>query len=84
MLWRYCQAGTSHFKVAQLHQELGNLHNFPTNTGDVVRIQPNHISFISLSAVEQLHSTKSRIKKGDFYYHVLRPGGMPGNLLTTT
>jgi hypothetical protein len=84
ILWWFCQAGTSHLKVAELHHELGKFHHFKINTGDIVRIQPNHISFNSLRGVEQINSSKSIIKKGAFYDYVLRPAGLPGSLLTTT
>jgi hypothetical protein len=40
--------------------------------GDVVRIQPNHISFNSLEAVEAIHGVRTKATKGDVYHYVMR------------
>lgn len=53
-----------------------------TILGDVVRIQPNHISFRSIDAVTQIHGIKSAAQKGEFYHSVIRPPDTPTNLLT--
>lgn len=52
-------------------------------TGDVVRIQPNHISFKSLKAVVDIHSTHTKARKGMFYDAVLRLPNLPANILHT-
>jgi len=53
-----------------------------TDLGDVVRIQPNHISFRSIDAVTEIHGIKSAAQKGEFYHSVIRPPDTPTNLLT--
>lgn len=81
-LWRSCQNGDSHVKVQELHKELGvkiRLHHWLP--GDVVRIQPNHISFMSLEAMEDIHGTRSAVKKAPFYRQVLHRAKFPSNLV---
>jgi len=60
------------------------LGNVLTGSGGVVRIQPNHLSFNSLKAFEDIHSFKAKPGKGAFYDKVARPPNVPGNLFTTT
>jgi len=40
--------------------------------GDVVRIQPNHISFNSLSAMDAIHGVHTQAEKGELYNYVMR------------
>jgi hypothetical protein len=83
-LWRFAINGTSHLKTAELHKELGidSCDDVAKLTaGDVVRIQPNHISFNSVKALEDIYGTRSVTLKGPFYDHVLRPSNFPTNLL---
>ena len=40
--------------------------------GDIVRIQPNHISFNSLEAIEAIHGVHTKARKGEVYSHVMR------------
>jgi hypothetical protein len=42
--------------------------------GDVVRIQPDHISFSSLEAFEIIHGIRTKTRKGDLYRDVMRIG----------
>ena len=81
-LWRFSKNGDSHLKVQELHKELGIkilLHDWLL--GDVVRIQPNHISFMSLTAMEEIHGTRSAAQKAPFYRQVLRRAKFPSNLV---
>ena len=43
-----------------------------TESGDVVRIQPNHISFNSLAACEAIHGIRTTARKGQLYTNVMR------------
>lgn len=49
--------------------------------GDVVRIQPNHISFRSVTAIGDIHSAKASTKKGALYLHLFRAPRAPPSLL---
>lgn len=83
-LWRFSINGTSHLKVAEFHQELGIDpcgRTAKLTTGDVVRIQPNHISFNSVKALEDIYGSRSTTLKGPFYDHVLRPSNFPTHLV---
>jgi hypothetical protein len=87
-LWRYSfREGDTHLKIAQLHQQHGIkfLHISLILPGNVVRIQPNHLSFSSLKAIEDIHSVKAKAKKGAFYKDVIRgPPKSPVNILNVT
>lgn len=56
------------------------------DTGDVVRIQPNHISFTTIEAMKDIHGFKAIPAKGDVYRNLLQPPGttVGENLLTST
>jgi len=56
----------------------------PADEGDIVRIQPNHISFRCIEAVPDIHGSKTGVRKGDFYSYVLRQPPTPPNLLSET
>jgi len=57
------------FGTGQSHKQIEALHK---TLGDVVRIQPNHISFNSLEAVEAIHGIRTKARKGDVYRYVMR------------
>jgi hypothetical protein len=48
--------------------------------GDIVRIQPNHISFRSVKALEDIHGNHGLTKKGDLYLYLFRAPGSPESL----
>jgi hypothetical protein len=51
-----------------LHRELGTIPClFLTFLGDVVRIQPNHISFNDLKAHDDIYGNRTKTNKGDMY-----------------
>jgi hypothetical protein len=52
--------------------------------GDIVRIQPNHISFRSVQAIEDIHGIKTKARKGAHYNDVGKPVDLPPNLGNTT
>lgn len=41
-----------------------------TITGPVVRIQPNHIMFNDVTAIEDIHGFNTKANKGEFYINV--------------
>jgi len=47
-------------------------HPHISNSGDIVRLQPNHISFSSLEAVEAIHGVRTKTRKGEVYETVMR------------
>jgi hypothetical protein len=61
-----------------------HLVSFLTLSGDVIRIQPNHISFCSLEALEAIHGPRTKTRKGECYNAVLRAANTPGNLFNET
>jgi len=71
--WNSYRGGQSHKEIERLHKVLGGqfIHSKLTS-GDVIRIQPNHISFNSLAAFEAIHGVHTPARKGDVYSHVLR------------
>ena len=48
--------------------------------GPVVRIQPNHISFNTVNAVEDIHGTRTKARKG-LMYEITTPPGLTKGLL---
>jgi len=53
--------------------------------GDVVRIQPNHISFNSLAAIDAIHGVHTPTRKGELYTYVMRlQQGSPLTLFSET
>jgi hypothetical protein len=52
------------------------------SAGDVVRIQPNYISFCSIEAVEDIYGYSTKCNKGEFYKVVLKPQGVPPSIAT--
>ena len=86
-LWSYGSKGVSHLKIAELHNELG-VEIYRSSqvdcVGDIVRIQPNHLSFRSLKAVEDIYSARSPARKGAVYLYLFRAPTSPSNLFVTT
>jgi len=76
--WKEIQTGTPYKLIEKLHAELGIRASYPmlTQTGDVVRIQPNHICFNDIHAFEEIYGPTTKTRKGGFYAMV---GGKPGN-----
>ena len=64
----------SFIHLQNLHKELGSLTLLKslTRSGDVVRIQPNHISFNSVAAYEAIHGVRTTARKGQVYTKVMR------------
>ena len=50
--------------------------------GDVVRIQPNSISFCTIEAVEDIYGHSTKCGKGELYKVVLTPAGVPPSIAT--
>lgn len=44
-----------------------SLLNLLKTVGDIVRIQPNHLSFNSLRALEDIYGYSSKVNKAEFY-----------------
>ena len=71
----YCRSyasGQSHRQIERLHKDLGTHQKVLLMVGDIVRIQPDHISFNSLAAVEAIHGVRSKARKGEVYEYVMR------------
>jgi cytochrome P450 len=68
------RTGYSLIYLQNLHKELGSLIPLEslTGPGDVVRIQPNHISFNSVAAYESIHGVRTTARKGEVYRKVMR------------
>jgi hypothetical protein len=56
--------------------------------GDVVRIQPNHLSFTNPDAIRDIHGFKAVAKRGALYRNLMQPPSsapeVRENLLSTT
>jgi len=54
-------------------------------SGDVVRIQPNHLSFSSLAAVDDIHGLRTPAGKASQYTQIMRirPKVGPENIFNT-
>jgi len=50
-------------KLQKLHAELGTYLPFWLMPGDVIRIQPNHISFNTIAAIEDIHGVRTKTVK---------------------
>lgn len=71
--WFAYQDGRAYKRIENLHRTLGDITSMTwLIVGDVVRIQPNHISFGSLEAVEAIHGIRTASRKGDIYTYVMR------------
>jgi hypothetical protein len=53
-----------------------------TGVGDVVRIQPNHLSFCAVGAIDDIHGTKSKCGKLEPYVSLFQGDSGP-NLFNT-
>ena len=54
-------------KLQKLHAELGKCLRVPLIPGEVVRIQPNHISFNTVTALEDIHGVRTKTRKREPY-----------------
>ena len=61
-------------------------HMYIIHKGDVVRIQPNHLSFTSFKAIQDIHGFKGKSVKGELYDNLFRPPGAEAgqNMLAST
>lgn len=79
--WREVQIGKPYALIASLHCELGMilLSLLFWQSGDAVRIQPNHICFNNIEAFEEIYGQNTKTRKGGFYSMV---GGKPPSIFT--
>lgn len=83
VLYKYGYRGDLHLKVAQMHKDLGLiLWVYGLTGGPIVRIAPNHISFNSLEAIEDIHGIHTNLVKASHYSLLQAIGNLPGNLVT--
>jgi len=54
-------------KLQKLHAELGKCLRVPLIPGEVIRIQPNHISFNTVAALEDIHGVRTKTRKLEPY-----------------
>jgi hypothetical protein len=58
-------------------------HKWQVNTlGDVIRIQPNHLSFNTVAAIEDIHGPRSKLLKREPYITLFKSRTGTNNLLT--
>ena len=67
--WKLHQSGIPYMAVADLHRELGTTPHVIVNRllGPVIRIQPNHILFNDVNAIEDIHGYNTKTHKSEFY-----------------
>ena len=84
----YASKGDIHYRILDLHQKYGIISNarIIVDKGDVVRIQPNHLSFTSAQAIQDIHGFKGKSVKGELYENLYRPTGANAgeNMLAST
>jgi len=75
-----------HFwNVYRHYHSYKHIHKVHKQLGDVVRIQPNHISFNTLEAVHALHNIRTKVVKSEVYKNVMPIGpGAPQSLFSET
>jgi hypothetical protein len=83
-LWRAYQPGVPHQIIQAMHEEMGSQIVVSDVAGDVIRLQPNHISFRTVDAIEDIHGSRTKAKKGEIYENVVRPPGKPANIIDAT
>lgn len=78
-LWNHVRTENPEETIAALHRELGSVSNYSSHTaGEVVRVQPNHISFNNTRAFQDIYGQSTKAKKNNFY----SIGGKPTSLLS--
>ena len=85
MLWKlsdltyvfHAVKGDLHSRVYDLHRTYGIPLNFvdSLDAGDVVRIQPNHLSFTNIEALHDIYGIKAKAVKGDMYMNIFQLTG---------
>ena len=80
--------GDLHYQLLDMHHKYGmaTLSRTHLITGDVIRIQPNHLSFTSVEAMRDIHGYKSKAMKGSIYNNLFQPPGAKAgeNMLSST
>ena len=84
MFWKTVQLGKPYLVVADLHRELGTL---PESIkliclGDVIRIQPNHISFNNINAIDDIYGHNTKTNKGETYTAALQTSKYPPSIIS--
>lgn len=67
-----------------MHEEMGSQIVVSDVAGDVIRLQPNHINFKTVDAIEDIHGSRTKARKGEFYENVVRPPGKPADVINAT
>jgi len=84
ILWRmtdltyayYAFKGDLHHQLLAMHRKYGlSRQSQRLTAGPVVRIQPNHLSFSSSVAHNEIYGFKSKFGKGEFYTEILSEYG---------
>lgn len=70
--------------VADLHRELGTLPESMVLIclGDVFRIQPNHIVFNNINAIDDIYSHNTKTNKGEEYTTLLQLSKYPPSIIS--
>jgi len=81
--------GDLHYQILDLHRKYGMVtrpSRTHLTTGNVVRIQPNHLSFTSVEAMRDIHGYKAKAAKGSIYNNLFQPPGAKAgeNMLSST
>lgn len=80
--------GDLDYRVYDLHRKHGILLNLQNvfKAGDVVRIQPNHLSFTNIEALHDIYGFQAKAVKGDMYVNIFQLTGasVGQNLFSST
>jgi hypothetical protein len=85
--WWLNQRGNSYELITELHRQHGIFLHDPlliVCAGDIIRFQPNHISFRNLKALEDIYGQNTRSDKGEFYSGVITEKPYPPSVGSET
>jgi hypothetical protein len=83
-MWKSCQFAHPHKLLTDLHQELGSSFQLFLILGDVVRIQPNHVSFTNLTALNDIYGHNTKSNKSELYQDVIKNSATPASVFSET
>jgi len=69
-----------------MHRELGKFSDLSAShtTGDVIRVQPNHIVFRNINAIEDIYGQNTKSNKGEIYQTLFKAKNYPPSLIAET
>lgn len=84
MFWKKTQFGKPYLVIADLHRELGTLLEsiMLIYIGDVARIQPNHIVFNNINAIDDIYGHNTKTNKSEAYTATIGMSKYPPSIIS--